>query len=313
MIHTNNLTKYFNDFLAVDNVSLRVKAGEVLALLGPNGAGKTTTVRMLTTVLKPSSGTAQVAGYDVLENPGKVRGAVGVLTEDHGLYDRMHLVEYLDFFGEIYGMEKRQRSDRIHYLIDKFDLLAAKGRRIGKFSKGMRQKLSLARSLLHSPPVLLLDEPTSAMDPASARLVRNAIKTLRSEDRSIIVCTHNLAEAEELADKIAIIRTGKIIALGSSSELKHQLLGPGEFRVQLTKELNNHELHLPPGLELLEKGYDWFSYRTDAPREDNPRLLAALVEAEMEVLRLEEVQRSLESVYLQAVNNHPHGEKHDLE
>jgi ABC-2 type transport system ATP-binding protein len=151
------------------------------------------------------------------------------------------------------------------------------------------------------------------MDPASARLVRNAIKNLRSEDRSIIVCTHNLSEAEELADKIAIIRTGEIIALGSSSELKQQLLGPGEFRVQVIQELNNHDLPLPPGLELLEKGYDWFSYRTNTPQEINPRLVAALVDADMEVLRLEEVQRSLESVYLQAVNNHPQGAKHDLE
>ena len=110
MILTENLTKYFNDFLAVDNVNLHVKAGEVLALLGPNGAGKTTTVRMLTTVLRPTSGTARVAGYDVLSNPGEVRSAVGVLTEDHGLYDRMHLDEYLDFFGQLYGMAEQDRE-----------------------------------------------------------------------------------------------------------------------------------------------------------------------------------------------------------
>ncbi len=246
MIVTENLTKYFNDFLAVDNVSLHVKAGEVLALLGPNGAGKTTTIRMLTTVLRPSQGTARVAGYDVLTNPGDVRSAVGVLTEDHGLYERMHLIEYLDFFGQIYDMDESIRKERILYLLGKFDLLDARDRRIGKFSKGMRQKLSLARSLLHSPPVLLLDEPTSAMDPASARLVRNAIKTLRSEDRAIIVCTHNLAEAEELADKIAIIRAGRIIALGTSSELKQQLLGPAEYRITFKESLNNRQLPLPP-------------------------------------------------------------------
>ncbi len=145
----------------------------------------------------------------------------------------MHMEEYLDFFGQIYDMAPADREERIGYLIHKFGLLEARSRRIGKFSKGMRQKLSLARSLLHAPPVLLLDEPTSAMDPASARLVRDAIKTLRSEDRAIIVCTHNLAEAEELADKIAIIRYGRIIASGSAAELKEQLLGPGEYRVQL--------------------------------------------------------------------------------
>jgi ABC-2 type transport system ATP-binding protein len=302
MIVTENLTKYFNDFLAVDEVNLHVKAGEVLALLGPNGAGKTTTIRMLTTVLRPTRGTARVAGYDVLTNPGQVRSAVGVLTEDHGLYDRMYLEEYLDFFGQLYGMAEEDRKQRIHHLLSKFDLLEARNRRIGKFSKGMRQKLSLARSLLHSPPVLLLDEPTSAMDPASARLVRNAIKTLRSEDRAIIVCTHNLAEAEDLADKIAIIRAGRIIALGTSSQLKQQLLGPGEYLVTLKDGLNIHQLPLPPGLEILEKGPGWLRYRTAAPQEVNPALLSNLIGAGFPVVKLEEIGRSLESVYLQAVN-----------
>jgi ABC-2 type transport system ATP-binding protein len=313
MIATKNLSKYFNDFLAVDDVSLQVKAGEVLALLGPNGAGKTTTIRMLTTVLKPSSGTATVAGFDVLTHPEKVRAAVGVLTEDHGLYERMYLQEYLDFFGQLYDMEKSHRQDRILYLLEKFDLLDAKGRRIGTFSKGMRQKLSLARSLLHSPPVLLLDEPTSAMDPASARLVRDAIKTLRSEDRAIIVCTHNLAEAEELADKIAIIRAGRIIALGSSSELKQQLLGPGEYQVWLKESLGGRDLPLPAGLELVARGPDWFRYRSASPRETNPLLLDRLIAAGFSVIKLEEISRSLESVYLQAVNHVPEGGDADVD
>ena len=302
MILTENLTKYFKDFCAVDDVSLHVEAGKVLALLGPNGAGKTTTVRMLTTVLRPSSGTARVAGYDVLENPGEVRGSVGVLTEDHGLYDRMHMVEYLDFFGKIYDMPDGEREERILYLLEKFDLLDARDRRIGKFSKGMRQKLSLARSLLHSPPVLLLDEPTSAMDPASARLVRNAIKTLRSEDRAIIVCTHNLAEAEDLADTIAIIRTGEIIAYGTAFELKEQLLGPGEYRIQLADSLDGRTLPLPSEVEITKKGKNWFTYRVKKAQKTNPLLVQNLVATGYAVVKLEEIQRSLESVYLQAVN-----------
>lgn len=312
MILTENLTKYFKDLKAVDSVSLHIRAGEVLALLGPNGAGKTTTVRMLTTVLKPSSGTARVAGFDVLTNPNQVRSSVGVLTEDHGLYDRMHIEEYLDFFGRIYDMPAAEREARIRHLLDRFGLLNARNLRIGKFSKGMRQKLSLARSLLHSPPVLLLDEPTSAMDPASARLVRNAIKTLRSEDRSIIVCTHNLAEAEELADKIAIIRYGKIIAEGAAGELKEQLLGPGEYRVQLADPLDSRELPLPEGLQVTAKGPDWFSYRAPAAREINPLLLQNLVDAGYQVVKMEEVLRSLETVYLQAVNSVPLEEGSDV-
>jgi ABC-2 type transport system ATP-binding protein len=313
MILTENLTKYFKDLKAVDNVNLHIKAGEVLALLGPNGAGKTTTVRMLTTVLRPSSGTAHVAGFDVLKNPSEVRSSVGVLTEDHGLYDRMYIEEYLDFFGQIYDMSAAEREERIQNLLGRFGLLDARNRRIGKFSKGMRQKLSLARSLLHSPPVLLLDEPTSAMDPASARLVRNAIKTLRSEDRAIIVCTHNLAEAEELADKIAIIRYGKIIAEGSAAELKEQLLGPGEYKVQLAEPLDGRELTLLEGLEVTQKGLDWFSYRTNSARDMNPILLQNLIGAGFQVVKMEEVVRSLESVYLQAVNYTPMEERIDVD
>ncbi len=305
MIITKNLSKNFKDVKAVNQVNLQVKAGEVLALLGPNGAGKTTTVRMLTTVLRPSSGTAHVAGYDVISDAGKVRSAVGVLTEDHGLYDRMYILEYLDFFGQIYGMPAKEREGRIHYLLDKFDLLDAVNRRIGQYSKGMRQKLSLARSLLHSPPVLLLDEPTSAMDPASARLVRNAIKSLRSEDRAIIVCTHNLAEAEELADKIAIIRSGKIIVSGTYEELKQQLLGLGEYHIQLAENLDSRNLPLPSGVEITEKGTDWFHYQVTDPKEINPILIQNLVSAGFAVVRVEEIKRSLESVYLQAVNQTP--------
>jgi len=305
MIITKNLSKNFKDVRAVNQVNLQVRAGEVLALLGPNGAGKTTTVRMLTTVLRPSSGTAHVAGYDVISDAGKVRSAVGVLTEDHGLYDRMYILEYLDFFGQIYGMPAKERQRRIHYLLDKFDLLDAVDRRIGQYSKGMRQKLSLARSLLHSPPVLLLDEPTSAMDPASARLVRNAIKSLRSEDRAIIVCTHNLAEAEELADKIAIIRSGKIIVSGTYEELKQQLLGLGEYHIQLAENLDSRNLPLPSGVEITEKGTDWFHCLVTDPKENNPILIQNLVSAGFAVVRVEEIKRSLESVYLQAVNQTP--------
>lgn len=313
MIQTDNLTKYFKDLKAVDRVNLHVRSGEVLALLGPNGAGKTTTVRMLTTVLRPSSGSARVAGYDVVKEPGKVRASVGVLTEDHGLYDRMYMEEYLDFFGQIYDMETSRRKERIEHLLKKFGLLDARSRRIGKFSKGMRQKLSLARSLLHSPPVLLLDEPTSAMDPASARLVRDAIKTLRSEDRSIIVCTHNLAEAEELADKIAIIRYGRIIAHGTAVELKEQLLGPGEYRVELADPIGDRKLPSLEEVEVTGQGSSSINFRVESARNSNPRVLEILAGAGFQVVKLEEVQRSLESVYLQAVNHTPLEEAADVD
>jgi ABC-2 type transport system ATP-binding protein len=314
MIVTENLTKNFSNFLAVDAVSLRVDSGNVLALLGPNGAGKTTTVRMLTSVLAPTHGWARVAGYDVVQQPAQVRASVGVLTEQHGLYDRMPADQYLDFFGQLYNMKSAARKQRIDSLLEHFCLAEARKRRIGEFSKGMRQKLALARALLHEPPVLLLDEPTSAMDPESARLVRDAIRQLRSTERTIVICTHNLAEAEELADQIAIIRRGRIIVHGTIAALKQKLLGPVEYEVRFAVPLNGRcnslfpdnplspEGAFPPGGKMTGHGADWLRFQSDHPEAFNPSLLHSLLSQEYPVVSLQEVPRSLEAVYLQAVN-----------
>jgi ABC-2 type transport system ATP-binding protein len=303
MIETKDLSKNFGDFVAVDGVNLAIKAGEVLALLGPNGAGKTTTVRMMTSVLRPTSGWAKIAGYNVVERPEKVRASVGVLTEQHGLYGRMPGDEYLDFFGQVYGMDSTSRRQQVDRLLSQFGLDEARHRRVAEYSKGMRQKLALARALIHNPPVLLLDEPTSAMDPESARLVRNSIAELRSAERSIILCTHNLAEAEELADQIAIIRRGKIIAQGTPSRLKQMLLGPGEYEIHLATTLNGQIETLISETEIISRGPDWFRYRTEQPDKYNPRLLRSLLDADLPIISLQEVPRSLEQVYLQAINS----------
>ncbi len=302
MILTQNLGKRFGNFQAVDNVNLSVNAGEVLALLGPNGAGKTTTVRMLTSLLVPSSGWARVADYDTVQQASQVRASVGVLTENHGLYNRMPAEEYLDFFGQIYSQSAGVREERIHQLLDDFGLSDHLHQPLGEFSKGMRQKLALARALLHNPPVLLLDEPTSAMDPESARLVRDAIRTLRSEDRTIVICTHNLAEAEELADKIAIIRQGKIIAQGSPQRLKAHMLGPEEFEIRLAVHLNGRQPVLPESVNFTSSGLDWVRYCTPDPTQANPLVLQALVAQGWPVITLQQVPRSLEQVYLQAIS-----------
>jgi ABC-2 type transport system ATP-binding protein len=301
MIETHDLGKQFDGFQAVDGITLQVGAGEVLALLGPNGAGKTTTVRMLTSVLRPSRGWARVADYDVVAQAPQVRASVGVLTEQHGLYGRMPADEYLDFFGQIYGLEANRRRRRIEALTAQFGLGSFLRRRTGEYSKGMRQKLALARALLHEPPVLLLDEPTSAMDPESARLVRDAIQDLRSNDRAIVICTHNLAEAEELADQIAIIRSGRIIVRGTPAALKNNLLGPEEYEVRLGSTLNGFSLALPPQARLTQRGEAWFRYQTSQPGLVNPFILQNLVAQNLPVLALFPIPRSLEQVYLQAI------------
>jgi ABC-2 type transport system ATP-binding protein len=303
MIVTENLSKYFKDFLAVNKVTLQVNPGEVLALLGPNGAGKTTTVRMLSSILSPSTGRAEVAGYDVVSQAEKVRASVGLLTEMHGLYGRMPADEYLDFFGQLYKMNLPARQKRTYQLLEQFGLTSNRSQRISEYSKGMRQKLALARALLHDPPVLLLDEPTSAMDPESARLVRDTLQALRSAERTIVVCTHNLVEAEELADKIAIIRRGKIIAIGSPSELKQTMLGPAEYEVRFGTRLDSQTLILASnGIQITQRGPDWLRFLTAKPQQVNPQVLRYLLGQNLPVVSLQEVPRSLEDVYIRAVN-----------
>ncbi len=302
MIVTEVLSKKFNDFLAVDEVTLQVGPGEVLALLGPNGAGKTTTVRMLTSILRPTHGWARIAGYDVVHQAAMVRSSVGILTEQHGLYGRMPANDYLDFYGQLYGLDAPTRQSRIKRLLDDFGLTSPHNQRIGEYSKGMRQKLALARALLHDPPVLLLDEPTSAMDPESARLVRDSIHDLRSAERAIVICTHNLPEAEELADKIAIIRRGRIIVQGSPAYLKRNVFGATEYEVRMGTNLNGRTPELPHGINITAQGQDWLRYKATKPEQVNPDVLRKLLGQGIPVVSLQEVPRSLEQLYLQAIH-----------
>jgi ABC-2 type transport system ATP-binding protein len=210
-------------------------------------------------------------------------------------------MDYLEFFGQVYGLDPEFARTRINQLIKRFGLGQAYNRRLGQFSKGMRQKLALVRTLLHDPPILLLDEPTSAMDPSSAHLVRNSIRTLRSSERAIIVCTHNLSEAEQLADRIAIISQGSIIAQGTSNELKHQILGVPLVEVRLGESLDGAIASLPASVEVVERGENWFRYASGSSSEINHHVLKSLLAAGVKVIGLNEVPRSLEEVYLKVI------------
>lgn len=301
MIETNDLSKQFHDFMAVDGVNLSIGAGQILALLGQNGAGKTTTVRMLTALLQPSRGSARVAGYDVTKNGHDVRASVGVLTEHHGLYMRMTGSEYMDFFGQVYNLDPSLRKTRTDNLLEYFGLAEAAKRRIGEYSKGMRQKLALARAMMHEPSVLLLDEPTSAMDPESARLVRDEIARLKSTQRTIMLCSHNLTEVELLADKIAIIYRGKILIQGSLDELKANVLGLPEYLVKFASGWDASRLELPKGMELLEKTATSLKVRVEAPEQLNPELIQRLTSMSAPVVAFQEETRTLEQVYLKVM------------
>ena len=313
MIKTENLSKQFGDFWAVDGVSITVQKGEILALLGQNGAGKTTTIRMLAALLHPTRGYALVAGYDTRREPEKVRASVGVLTEHHDLYGRMTAWEYLDFFGKMYGLDKETRKKRSSYLLERFKLADVAHINIGKYSKGMRQKLALARALIHEPPVLLLDEPTSAMDPESAQLVRQEILSLRSEQRSIIVCTHNLREAEILADKVAIIYYGMILVFGTQSAVKSKFLGNPVYEIRFSKPWHPRKFYLPKGVRIRKHTPSVLFISMDTPEKMIPLVLRVLLEQNAPILSIRESPRTLEQAYLKAMekgNGHRRGAPH---
>lgn len=303
MIITRDLTKRFGDFTAVNRVNIEVKAGEILAILGPNGAGKTTTIRMLASILKPTSGQVVVSGYDSVSHSQEIRRLTGLLTEHHGLYTRMKALDYLSFFGQSYGMGADQIRARAGMLLERYGLGEAGDVRLGQYSKGMRQKLALVRALLHDPSVLLLDEPTSAMDPSSAHLVRNSIDDLRRSDRAIIVCTHNLFEAEALADRIAIIRRGEIIAMDSTDQLKRRLLGNPVMELRVASALDGALDLMPEGVRTLATGVDWIRYEVEDPDRINPIVIRTMIEAGIPIITLAEVERSLEDLYLRVVEN----------
>jgi ABC-2 type transport system ATP-binding protein len=301
LIEADQLHKLFGAFNAVRDVSLNVADGEVVALLGPNGAGKTTTVRMLGAILKPTSGRARIAGYDVVEQAREARHVVGLLTEFPGLYNRMRPLEYLQFFGALQGMHAVDSERRGRQLLQQFGLWEARDKRLDSFSKGMKQKIALIRALIHDPPVLFLDEPTTAMDPHSARTVRDAIADLRAARRTVLLTTHNLTEAEQLADRIVVIRGGLVVAEGTRDQLTRQLLGEPVWELRLAGPANGVAQALGDLVRVEESGADWVRYRCVDARAVNPQVIARLAAHGAPVLALAELPRRLEDVYLSIV------------
>ncbi len=226
MIEVRNLTKNFNGFTAVDHVSFDVKKGEVFGLLGPNGAGKTTIIRMLSTLTRPTEGTAKIGGYDIVKHDSKVRELVGLVSEKMIMYDRLTAKENLWFFGKLYNIPKDVLNQKIDALLGLVQLSKWKDSQVGTFSTGMRQRMNVVRALLNMPEVLFLDEPTLGLDPQSSVEVREFVKKINRENKmTIILTTHMMVEADMLCDRIGIIDYGKITALNTSSNLKKLVSG----------------------------------------------------------------------------------------
>jgi sodium transport system ATP-binding protein len=227
MIHVHNLVKSFRDLrrgqvLAVDHISFDAYPGEVFGLLGPNGAGKTTAMRVLCTVLRPTGGTARVAGYDVLTQPGLVRQHIGFLSANTAIYDRMSAWELVEYFGRLYGLEGEPLQQRMEHVFSSLQMNDFRDVLGAKMSTGMRQKVSIARAIIHDPPVLIFDEPTLGLDVLVARAVRQNIERLRDLGKCIVFSTHIMHEVEKLCDRVAIISRGRILACGRLEELRER-------------------------------------------------------------------------------------------
>jgi sodium transport system ATP-binding protein len=227
MIEAIQLSKCFRDpkrgeISAVRDVSFRCAPGEVYGLLGANGAGKTTTLRLLTTLLRPSSGTASVAGFDVCKNPGEVRAKCGFLSTATALYARLTARETVEYFGRLNGLDEKALGERINYLFTLLGISEFANGRCDKLSTGMKQRVSIARTLVHDPPVMILDEPTLGLDVMSARSIVQFIRECRNQGKTVLFSSHVMSEVEKLCDRVGIIHNGKLLTEGTITELRHQ-------------------------------------------------------------------------------------------
>ncbi len=301
MIETENLTKKFDETLAVDRLNLEVKEGEVFGFLGPNGAGKTTTVRMLTSLIGPSAGTAIVNGFRVGKEDTDIRRSVGVLTETPGMYDNLSAEFNLEIYARLYDV--RDPKGQVEKYLRMLGLWDRRLDAAGTFSKGMKQKLAIARALLHEPKILFLDEPTSALVPEAAMLVRDFITELRKEGRTIFLCTHNLDEADRLCDRIGVFKT-HLLVMDTPDRLRSQLFGHKVvFHLAKAEEAMATLVGELPFVQEARKVDNKLLVTLDDPEKQNPDIIRALVSAGADIQFVGELRHSLEDVYLQFVKN----------
>jgi ABC-2 type transport system ATP-binding protein len=301
MIHTESLTKKFGGVLAVDNLNLDVPEGEVFGFLGPNGAGKTTTVRILTSLISPTRGTATVAGFAVGRQDTDIRRTVGLLTETPGMYDNLSAEYNLRIYAELY--EVADVRGQVEKYLKMLGLWDRRMDAAGTFSKGMKQKLAIARALLHEPRILFLDEPTAGLDPEASHLVREFIAELKKEGRTIFLCTHNLDEADRLCDRVGVFKT-RLLVVDTPANLRNSVFG------------RKVVIHLRAADEKLADAVRRLAFVREAsvvenklvvsvenPETQNPDLIRELVRAGADVMFVGELRHSLEDVYLQLMKN----------
>jgi ABC-2 type transport system ATP-binding protein len=330
IITTEDLGRKYGERWAVRHLDFQIESGELFGLLGPNGAGKTTTMRMLASLIAPTTGRATVCGFDVTRDGDatEIRKRIGILTEVPGLYENLPVWQNLEFYAKLYDIEHDERQRRITRYLTLFGLWDQRNDAAGTLSKGMKQKLSMVRALLHEPQVVILDEPTSALDPEGAKLVRDLIGDLKAEGRTIILCTHNLHEAQSLCDRVAIIKR-TLLRVGTPRDLQRALFGR-QIEIRVANVPIGYvdgylELEAPtmndlavmlaalPGVGDVGVAGDRLLVSTMDPEEVTPALVRLLVNQGAEVLRVAEVEHSLEAAYLDLVARYEEIEAERLE
>ncbi len=315
-IRVENLVKIFVDkkqqkeIHAVDGITFSVAPGEIFGFLGPNGAGKTTTIRVLAGLLKPNAGQAWVLDHEVVAEAGEVRKNIGFLTENHGNYENLTLEQNLSFFASFYGLEGRDAEVRIGEVLEKLGLTDRRQQKVGKFSKGLKQRAALARVLIHNPSVLFFDEPTSGLDPVAAVQVRELILSLKEKHRTIFINSHNLEEVQKVCDRVAIIDAGKLKRIGTAQDLSKQLFETQVVECRLRQVPSRDvigKLRALQGIEnIRENGADLQIFVND-PDALTPEIIRLLVQDGANILEVTRQQHSLEDIYLKLMRNSAEG------
>ena len=302
MIETENLTRKFGDLIAVDNLTLHVEKGEVFGFLGPNGAGKTTTVRMLCCLISKTSGTARIGDYEIgnQEDTLKIRKLIGLVPDNVGLYESLTAYENLDYFGTLYRRTDSQRKESNEYFLKLLGLWEKRNVLAGAFSKGMKQKLAIARALVHDPEILFMDEPTANLDPEASKAVREFILDLKKEKKTIFINTHNLDEAQRICDRIGILNT-RLMAVGTPSELEQSIHGRKTV-IQL-KQVNEAILNSLKKLQVknLVRENNKLTIDIENPAMENPDMVNSIVAAGGRIETVTVTSSSLEDAYLKLV------------
>jgi ABC-2 type transport system ATP-binding protein len=296
MISVSNLTKKFNSFTAVDGIDFQIEKGSLFGLLGPNGAGKTTTIRMLTGILKPSGGKAHVGGYDIQKNPLEAKQLMGIVPEMTNAYVDLTPLQNLSLIGELYGIPRDERRQRAHDLLDTFDLNEKSNHRVKTLSKGLQQRVVVAMALMNDAQILFLDEPTSGLDVESTRLIRDIIVSARTRGTTILLTTHNIQEADQLCDTIAIMNQGRIVAIERPENLKRIVKSSMSVEVAFSES----EVRLPEfdSVNHTEHKGDRYKLYTDKPEDVIPQLVAFAQKNNTTIISLNTLGADLEDVFL---------------